>query len=315
MPSTLPAVLARAQLAHAAGDLRGTASLLQAALAVPGAAQQPTCERGAALSLLARAAFALARFEVAVDAAREAAVIWHAQGQLARQLEAMRLLAYSLAEMSRAGEALTVAREALDLAERFAEADEALRFSVLQATLYARQAEFDAAERLMLQAVSRARERPQPEFAAHALSSLMAVLLEAHLRQQRAGDTDRAAATARRIGLHVSSLVHRAGQQTQPLRRAVYHSNAGAALHVCGRDAEAQAMLETALALCREHGLLLVGMRALTRLAQLHLDRGRREEAAAAVDALGEWLAALPHARVRQDWLALREQLDAVDTG
>lgn len=316
VPTTPPAasLLARAldaaREALARGDHRAVADGLGAALAAPRAADDPAATQ--ARLLVARAAFGLARFDDAAEAARRALDACRAQDDGEGALVALRLLAYALAEGQRPAEALAAAREAFAAAEGAGHTGEALQSMVLVGTLHGRLGEHDLGEGLLLQAVSRARDVGEPALVGHTLNALLALLLDAHEAQQAAGDTARAAATARRVGLHVGGLLHRIGGLPAVLQQAVCCSNAGAALHVCGRTDEAASMLGTALALCRAHGFALVGLRVLVRLARLRLDQRDLAAAAAALDELDGWLDSTPHDDARAEWLALSARLAAV---
>lgn len=306
-PSLLARALRSAHEALARGDHRAVADGLGAALAAPQAGDDPAA--AAAHVLRARAAFGLGCFDDAIDAARRATLACRARQDGVGALEAQRLHAYALAEAQRPVEALAVAREAFADAERAGHTGEALQVMVLVGTLHGRLGEHDLGENLLLQAVSRSRDAGQPALLGHTLNALLAMLLDAHAAQQAAGDAPRAAATARRIGLHVGGLLHRIDRLPAVLQRAVSCSNAGAALHVCGRADEAASMLGTALALCRTHGFALVGIRALTRLARLRLGQQDLGAAADALDELDRWLDRTPHEDARAEGLQLRAAL------
>lgn len=293
---------------HANGDHQAVVEWLVAALDGP-RADAPAADVGEAHTLLAHAHFALGRFDASLRHARLALDAWRRAGDSAGECRALRLRTFALTEAGLHEEALIAAREAFDVAEAQGLALEALQLLVLVGAIHTRLGDADTAESLLLQAVSRARERSQPGLLLQALTTLLNALLGAHRAAIAAGETERAAAAAQRMGTQVTRLLRMTRDEPNALRRAVNLGNAGEALGACGREDEAAQALDESLRLSREHGFGIVEIATLMRLGRLRLRQGALDGVAAAVGGLALLLERTPHPDAADDLLDLQADL------
>lgn len=304
----LALALEPARQSHANGDHRAVVGWLAPALEAPGADAASPAANEAHL-LLAHAHFSLATFEDAVRHARSALKGCRALGDAAGECRALRLMSFALTEAALHEQALLFARLAFDVAEANGLVHEGLQLLVLVGAIHSRLGEPDVAESMLLQAVSRAREHPDPALLGQALTALISTLLRTHEAAEAAGDAARAAAASQRLGVQVTRLLRLTTDETNTLRRAVNLGNAGEALGRCGREAEASDALRESLRISREQGYGIVEIASRLRLGQLRLRQGELDGAAEAAEALAVLLQRTPHPEAAADLLDLQAGL------
>jgi tetratricopeptide (TPR) repeat protein len=242
-----------------------------------------TREVAEARTLLAHACFGLARLDAALRQASLAADGWRVLGDGPGLCRALRLKAFALTECGDHARALAAAHDAFVEAEAHGLEHEALQLLVLMGTVNERLGDFMAGESLLLNVLSRARDRHDTALIGAAQNSLLTLLVAAHASYTERGDAQACAAVAGRIEIQLPRAMQLDGEDTNLLQRAIRRSNIGAALAACGRTAEAVAQLESSIALSREQGFDLVTLRALLRLCRLRLAAGDVDQAAEAI--------------------------------
>ncbi|MBL8315393.1 MAG: hypothetical protein JNK55_16765 [Rubrivivax sp.] len=214
---------------------------------------------------------------------------WRALGDSRRECELLLWLVWALSDQGASAEALLLARHAFDAARAARLPSELERSLVAVAGLQGRLGDAAAAETLLLQALSRARELPDAQQVPVPLNALLATLLQAH-EDQRETDPERALATAARLQRHARDALRWASQEPDAMRKAILLSNAGAALGVAGQPQEGIQRLRESLQLAEESGLRLVALRAAERLSGQLLHAGSVEQALALDPVLQEQL-------------------------
>ena len=270
-----------------AADEGGAAALASAARSAMDAARQAGDVRAEAeaRTLLSRHLHAGGRLGEAVEEGLHALAAWKVLDDAERQCDVLLWLVWATSDQGASAEALLLARHAFDVA-RTARLPAALgRSLVAVAGMQGRLGDPDAAETLLLHALSRARELPDHQQVPVPLNALLATLLHAHEAQIET-DPERARATATRLHRYARDALRWAAEEPDTLRKAILLSNAGAALAVTGQSEEGIQRLQEALQLAEEAGLCLVALRAAERLSSLLLLSGRLSQAQALADLL-----------------------------
>lgn len=260
-------------------------------------------------TVLSNALFSLGRFEEALSHGSTALAFWRQRGEAQQECHQLRLLAHALSDNDLTELALELAQAAFDRAEQSGLLDEALIAAALRGSLHGRLSDFDTAETLLLQVLSRARDRSDEAMVTMAINGLVAMLLGALQSHQASGEAQRAAAVRQQLRRHAHSLLRHGAGEPNAFRQAIRRSNAGAALAACGELDRAEALLRESIALCDGDGFRIVACRARLRLAELHLLGTALEAAQAELASIDRLLDTEPHAGLTAESLALRAEL------
>ncbi len=266
----LNAALTASKEAQAAG--RHAEGLFEAELALA-MAQRLTDEGAVAQAhvALAHHRFALGQFEAAVAHGVKALP------RLADPAERCDLqcrIVGALSELDLNDEALSHARQALDVARQHALAAGLVQALCMLGGLVARLHDHDHGEELLMQALSRAREQQDPLAVLRAVNTLLAVLIHAYEAQRDAGEAQRAAATLSRLVGHTRHAMLLCQQETHGFRRTILRSNIAHGLMVAGFLDDALDLLKSSLAQATEEGYAVVRLKILSRVAQCRLQQG-----------------------------------------
>lgn len=303
-----PALLDALHHAQEAARLGRHAAAVQHAELACGLAQGQQDDRREAQSrtVLSNALFSLGRFEEALSQGAIALGIWRRRGDAQQECHQLRVLAHSLSDNDASELALELAQAAFDRAEQSGLPSEALIAAALRGSLHGRLSDFDTAEALLLQVLSRAREGTDESLVTMVINALAAMLLDALGSHQASGETQREAAAARQLRRYGHALRRRGEGEPNAFRRAILRSNAGAALAASGELDLARALLDESIALCDDDGFRIVACRAHLRLADLHLRGGDLDAAQAELESIDRLLASEPHAGITGESLTLR---------
>ena len=225
--------LSQAQEAARLGQFASAARHASLACSLAQAHEDP-CREAQSRTLLSNALFSLGRFEEALSHGASALAIWRRRGDAKQECHQLRLLAHTLSDNDLTEHALELAQAAFDRAEQAGLLGEALTAAALRASLHARLSDFDTAEALLLQVLSRARDGSDEALVTMVINGLVAMLLSALQSHQASGDARRAAAARLQLRRHATSLLQRGESEPNAFRQAILRSNAGAALAACG---------------------------------------------------------------------------------
>lgn len=192
----------------------------------------------------------------------------------------------ALSELDLNDEALSHARQALDVARRHALAAGLVQALCMLGGLVSRLQEHEQGEELLMQALSRAREQQDPVAVLRAVNTLLAVLIHAHEAQRDAGDTARATATLSRLLMHTRHALVLCQQETHGFRRTVLRSNIAHGLMVAGFAGDAFELLQSSLEQASAEGYAVVRLKILSRIAQCQLLQGDVAGARASFEAM-----------------------------
>lgn len=242
-------------------------------------------------TLLSNSQFSLGRFGAALSHGAIALSLWRQIGDVRQECHQLRVLSHALTDNDLTEPALELAQAAFERAEQAGETMQALFAATLRGSLHARLGDVDTAEAVLLQVLSRARESSDDDLVTHVLNALTAALLEALRAHRVAGDPSGSTSSAilPRLRRHAYSLLQRCETEANAFRRAILHSNAGAALAACGESDRAETLLRQSLALCNGDAFRMVACKAHVRLAEVLLQRdafGAAEQELAAVERL-----------------------------
>ncbi len=220
---------------------------------------------------LAHHRFALGQFEAAVAHGVKALP---SLSDPAERCDLQCRIVGALSEIDLNDEALSHARQALDIARQHALAAGLVQALCMLGGLVARLQDHDHGEELLMQALSRAREQQDPLAVLRAVNTLLAVLIHAHEAQRDAGETQRAAATLSRLVGHTRHAMLLCQQETHGFRRTILRSNIAHGLMVAGFLDDALDLLQSSLAQATDEGYAVVRLKILSRIAQCRLQQG-----------------------------------------
>lgn len=300
--------LEAARAANARGESLVLLQRAGKALALAEAAGETTAAADAGL-LLARGLFSRGNYVECVRQGRIAHARWRGVGHARQACAALRVVAHGLYEGGALASALATAQEGFGFAELHGLVDEAIQLLVLVGTLHGDLQAWHDGESLLLQALSRSRERPNIAYEALATSALVVLLGRALQAHQREGRAEQAAAVAAHLERRALSLYRLEQNDANRSQRAFFLGNAGEALGLCGRMGFASEALAESLALAREEGLAVLELSVLGRQGRLQVAQQDLEGAARSIEATQRALQTTPHAQALEDLLALQAQV------
>lgn len=257
-------------------------------------------------TLLAHHLFSAGRFEDALFHGHQALSQWQRQHEHDQVCEVLVMMATACADLGVESEAIEFAQQAFEIARAKGLAQRLNQALSLLGALHGRLGQWDQGETLLLQALSRARDRHDEAAVLVALNGLTALLVEMHAVLGEAGDPERAVAAAQRALRHARHALVLAQDQPNPMRRIIVRSNAAGALLANDRAAEALTMLRE----CRISALAEqqrpLALKAWTGEARALLRLGRHAEAAEALDQVFQRLRDTDHPKAFIDGLRLR---------
>jgi len=306
--SPLHDALAAARQALVVGDAHvGIERGLQALLLARD--QGDASSAAAAGTLVAHHLFSAGHFEDALYHGHQALLQWQRQHDHDHVCEVLVMLASACSDIGVDNEALEFAQQAFDIARAKGLAPRLNQALSLLGALHGRLGDWDRGETLLLQALSRARDRHDEGAVLVALNGLTALLVEMHATLGEAGDPERAVAAAQRALRHARHALVLAQDQPNPFRRVIVRSNAAGALQANDRAEEALAMLRECRAAALADGQRALALKAWTGEAKALLRLGRHDEAAAALDEVFGRLQDSDHPKASIDALRLRLSL------
>lgn len=278
----LDAALAASKEALASGH--HAEGLFEAELAL-GIARRLADEGSAAQAhaALAQHRFALGQFEAAV--AHGVKALPHLADP-AQRCDLQCRVVGSLSELGLNDEALSHARQALDVARQHALAAGLVQALCMLGGLVGRLQDHEHGEELLMQALSRAREQQDPLAVLRAVNTLLAVLIHAFEAQRDAAEALRAAATLSRLVKHTRHALSLCQQETHGFRRTILRSNIAHGLMVAGFVDDALELLQSSLVQATEEGYAVVRLKILSRIAQCRLLKGDVATARAEFEAM-----------------------------
>lgn len=296
--------LNEARRALAAGDAQtGIARALEAVtLATEAGDEVAAAEAG---TVLAHHLFSTGRFEDALFHGQRALSIWQRQRDHDHVCEVLVMLAGACSDLAVDDEALEFAQQAFDIARAHGLAARLNQALSMLGALHGRLGEWERGENLLLQALSRARDRHDESAVLVALNGLVALLVQLHRARHDSGDGEPAAAAAERALRHARQAMALACDQPNLFRRLIVRSNAAGAMLAQGQVDDALALLRECRDTALGEGMRALALKAWTGEAEALLRAGRAAEAEAS---LGEVLGRLrdtDHPQARIDALNL----------
>ena len=266
----LHAALAASQKAQASGH--HAEGVFEAELAL-GLAQRLADAPAAAQAhaALAQHHFALGHFEAAVAHGVKALP---RLADAAQRCDLQCRVVGALSELGLNDEALSHARQALDVARQHALAAGLVQALCMLGGLVGRLQDHEHGEELLMQALSRAREQQDPLAVLRAVNTLLAVLIHAFEAQRDAGEAPRAEATLSRLIKHTRHALVLCQQETHGFRRTILRSNIAHGLMVAGFLDDALELLQDSLVQAAAEGYAVARLKILSRIAQCRLLKG-----------------------------------------